>query len=32
MKKRHASLYPAFERQALPVLPRHSRYLVRPNC
>jgi hypothetical protein len=32
MKKRHASLYPAFERPALPVLPRRSRCLVRPNC
>jgi hypothetical protein len=32
MNKRHASLYPAFERPALPVLPRRSRCLVRPNC
>jgi hypothetical protein len=32
MKKRHVSLYPAFERPALPVLPRRSRCLVRPNC
>ncbi len=32
MKKRNISLYPAFERPALPVLPRRSRCLVRPNC
>jgi hypothetical protein len=32
MKKRNASLYPAFERPALPVLPHLSRSLVRPNC
>jgi hypothetical protein len=32
MRKRIASLSPAFELQALPVLPRRSRCLVRPNC
>ena len=32
MRKRIASLSPAFERPALPVLPRRSRCLVRPNC
>jgi hypothetical protein len=32
MKMRNASLYPAFEHPALPVLPRRSRCLVRPNC
>ena len=32
MKKRPASLAPAFECPALPVLPRRSRCLVRPNC
>jgi hypothetical protein len=32
MKKRHASLYPAFERPALPVLPCRSRCLVRPTA
>jgi hypothetical protein len=32
MKKRHASLSPAFARPALPVLPHRSRCLVRPNC
>jgi hypothetical protein len=32
MRKRIASLFPAFERPALPVLPRRSRCLVRPNC
>jgi hypothetical protein len=32
MHKRIASLYPALDRPALPVLPRHSRCLVRPNC
>ena len=32
MRKRIASLIPAFERPALPVLPRRARCLVRPNC
>ena len=32
MRKRLVSLVPAFERPALPVLPRRSRCLVRPNC
>jgi hypothetical protein len=32
MRKRIASLSPAFEHPALPVLPRRSRCLVRPNC
>jgi hypothetical protein len=32
MDKRMASLSPAFDRPALPVLPCRSRYLVRPNC
>jgi len=32
MRKRMVSLFPAFERPALPVLPRRSRCLVRPNC
>jgi hypothetical protein len=32
MQKRPASLYPAFERPALPVLPAQSRALMRPNC
>jgi hypothetical protein len=32
MRKRLVSLVPAFERPALPVLPRCSRCLVRPNC
>jgi hypothetical protein len=32
MRKRIASLFPAFECPALPVLPRRSRCLVRPNC
>jgi hypothetical protein len=31
MKKRMASLSPAFDRPALPVLPCRSRYVVRPN-
>lgn len=29
MRKRKASLYPSSERPALPVLPAHSRFLVR---
>jgi hypothetical protein len=32
MHKRIASLSPAFDRPALPVLPCRSRFLVRPNC
>jgi hypothetical protein len=32
MKKRMASLSPAFDRPALAVLPCRSRYVVRPNC
>jgi hypothetical protein len=32
MNKYIASLSPAFDRPALPVLPCRSRYLVRPNC
>jgi hypothetical protein len=32
MHKHMASLSPAFDRPALPVLPCRSRYLVRPNC
>jgi hypothetical protein len=32
MLKRIASLYPAFDCPALPVLPCRSRCLVRPNC
>jgi hypothetical protein len=32
MNKRYASLRPAFDRPALPVLPRQARCLVRPNC
>jgi hypothetical protein len=32
MNKRMASLSPAFDRPALPVLPRRSRCIVRPNC
>jgi hypothetical protein len=32
LRKRMVSLFPAFERPALPVLPRRSRCLVRPNC
>jgi hypothetical protein len=32
MNTRMASLSPAFDRPALPVLPCRSRYLVRPNC
>jgi len=32
MRKRMVSLVPAFERPALPVLPRRSRCLARPNC
>ena len=32
MHKRMASLFPAFDSPALPVLPRRSRCLVRPNC
>jgi hypothetical protein len=32
MHKRLASLSSALERPALPVLPRRSRSLVRPNC
>jgi len=32
MRKRMVSLFPACERLALPVLPRRSRCLVRPNC
>jgi hypothetical protein len=32
MYKRIASLSPAFDRPALPVLPCRSRWLVRPNC
>ena len=32
MRKRKASLFPSSERPALPVLPAHSRFLVRPNC
>jgi len=32
MNKRMASLSPAFDRPALPVLPRRSRCLVRPIC
>jgi hypothetical protein len=32
MNKRRASLSPAFDRPALPVLPCRSRYLMRPNC
>jgi hypothetical protein len=31
MRKRIASLYVSRELPALPVLPAHSRYLVRPN-
>jgi hypothetical protein len=31
MKKRYASLSPAFKHPALPVLPHRSRCLVRPN-
>jgi hypothetical protein len=32
MNKRIASLSPAFDRPAFPVLPSRSRCLVRPNC
>jgi len=32
MNKRMASLSPALDRPALPVLPRRSRCLVRPDC
>jgi hypothetical protein len=32
MKKRRASLAPAFDRPALPVLPCRSRDVERPNC
>jgi hypothetical protein len=32
MNKRMASLFPASERPALPVLRCRSRCLVRPNC
>ena len=32
MKKRMASLSPAFDRPALPVLPCRSRSVVCPNC
>jgi hypothetical protein len=32
MGTRPVSLSPAFDRPALPVSPRHSRCLVRPNC
>jgi hypothetical protein len=32
MRKRKASLSPASEYPALPVLPAQSRVLVRPNC
>jgi hypothetical protein len=32
MRKRQASLSPASEYPALPVLPAQSRALMRPNC
>jgi hypothetical protein len=32
MHKRIARLFSAFDCPALPVLPRRSRCLVRPNC
>jgi hypothetical protein len=32
MGTRPASLFPACDRPALPVCPRRSRCLVRPNC
>ena len=30
--KQCASLFPALDRPALPVLPARSRFLARPNC
>jgi hypothetical protein len=32
MQKKHVSLQPHFDQPALPVLPAHTRALVRPNC
>jgi hypothetical protein len=32
MGTRPVSLRPALDRPALPVRPRHSRCLMRPNC